>query len=362
MKLRRTVLQVCQSRFITAICTLCVLVLGQGGYATQPEGDEIEPVDPWETLLQHVTTASHPPLNEISGIIRSQTYPDVWWVHNDSGDVPRLFAINAQGQPIMPGWLENTYYAQEFLEGKQPWPGIPILNSANVDWEDIAIADGKLYIADVGNNGNARRDLGVYVLNEPNPRAIDRAKPTKFIPIRYPDQDSYPPADWNFDCEAVFVHSGKLYFLTKYRADRRWDKITYGTSLYRLDTAHTDTENELSLVSRLDDLRIVPTAADLSTDGRRLAVLSYDGVWVFQAPDAVDGTEVIGAADSSNHSPDSPVPSDGWLDGQVHRVELPPHQLKQAEAICWDDDNTLRITNEQRDIFTLDAGLLKPVE
>jgi len=317
-----------------------ILAAGQRGYATQPEGNELEAIDPWETLLQHVVSVAHPPLNEISGIIRSQSYPDVWWVHNDSGDVPRLFAINAQGQPIMPGWLDDRYYAEEFQEGKKPWPGIPMMNSANIDWEDIAIDDGKLYIADVGNNGNARRDLGIYVVNEPNPRAIDRARPTTFIPIRYPDQDAYPPTDWNYDCEAVFVHAGKLYFLTKYRADGRWDKITYGTSLYRLDTTDTDVVNELTLISRLDDLRIVPTAADLSPDRQRLAVLSYDGVWVFQATEG----------------------SDDWLGGRILRVELPPHQLKQAEAICWDDDTTLRIANEQRDLFTLDAGLLKPVD
>ncbi len=341
MKLPTRILHVCQPLFIAAVCAF--LVLEQGCYATQPEVDEVGVVDPWEESLQLVAVVAHPPLNEISGIIRSRTYPGVWWVLNDSGDVPRLFAIDAHGQPIMPGWLEDKYYAQDFAEGKEPWPGVPMLNSANVDWEDIAIDDGTLYIADVGNNGNARRDLGVYVVNEPNPTAIDRARPTRYLPIAYPDQDAYPPEDWRFDCESVFVHAGKLYFLTKYRADRRWDKITYGTSLYRLDTTATDAVNTLTLVSRLEDLRIVPTGADLSPDGRRLAVLSYDGVWVFESAD--------GSGDS-----------DDWLAGRVLRVDLPPHQLKQAEAICWDDDQTLRIANEQRDLFTLDAGLLKPAE
>ncbi len=327
---------------LVVIATVVLLSL-QWSYATQPEADGVQAGDNWEERLHEAAIVTHPPLNEISGIIRSRTYPDVWWVHNDSGDVPRVFAMDAQGRAIMPGWLEDKFYTQDFAEGKTPWPGITVLNSANVDWEDIAIDGGTLYIADMGNNGNARRDLGVYIVNEPNPRAVDRAKPISYIPVRYPDQDAYPPTDWKFDCEAVFVNAGKLYFLTKYRADGRWDKITYGTSLYRLDTTHTDIQNVLALVSRQEDLRIVPTAADLSPDGQRLAVLSYDGVWVFQAPDA-------------------PGNSDDWLAGPVSRVELPPHQIKQAEAICWDDDTTLRIANEQRDVFTLDAGLLKPVD
>jgi hypothetical protein len=301
---------------------------------------EADDGDSWEALLQHVVAVSHPPLNEISGIIRSRTYPDVWWVHNDSGDQARLFAINAQGQVIMPAWRGDKYYAQEFEEGKEPWPGIEVLNSSNVDWEDIAIDGGRLYIADMGNNGNARRDLGIYVVNEPNPAAIDRgARPISFIPVAYPDQDANPPKDWRFDCEAVFFHSGKLYLLTKYRADGRWDKMAYGTSLYRLDTTRTDEVNELTLVSRADDLKIIPTAADLSPDGRRLAVLSYGAVWIFEAADG----------------------SDDWLAGKSWKLDLPPHQLKQSEAICWDDDTTLRIANEQRDIFTLDAALLQPV-
>ncbi len=317
------------------------LYVGASSSVIRADADvEADTSDSWEELLHHVTTVLHPPLNEISGIVRSRTYPDVWWVHNDSGDEARLFAINAKGQPIMPAWRTDKYFGQEFEEGKEPWPGIEMLNSSNGDWEDITIDDGRLYIADMGNNGNARRDLGFYVVNEPNPAAIDRgARPISFIPVTYPDQQTYPPTDWRFDCEAVFVHQGQLYLLTKYRADGRVDKITYGTSLYRLDTTHTDKENELTLVSRADDLRIIPTAADLSPDGQRLAVLSYDGVWGFEAADG----------------------SDDWLAGSVWRLALPPHQLKQAEGLCWDDATTLRITNEQRDIFTLDAGLLQPV-
>ncbi len=325
---------------LLAIAGAVGLYAGQWSSATQPQADETSDIDRWEELLHPVATATHPPLNEISGMIRSRTYPDVWWVHNDSGDKARLFAINAQGQPIMPAWRRDKFFTQQFEEGKEPWPGIEMLNSSNVDWEDIAIDDGRLYIADMGNNGNARRDLGFYVVNEPNPTAIDRgARPISFIPVAYPDQQATPPRDWRFDCEAVFVHEGRLYLLTKYRADRRWDKITYGTSLYRLDTTRTDEVNILTLVSSTDDLRIIPTAADLSPDGQRLAVLSYDGVWIFEAEDG----------------------SDDWLAGKSWRLKLPPHQLKQAEAICWDDATTLRIANEQRDIFTLDADLLQPV-
>ena len=104
-----------------------------------------------------------------------------------------------------------------------------------------------LYVADVGNNGNARRDLGVYVVNEPDPLAIPRMRALTYLPVRYPDQDDYPGDVWHFDCEAVFVADGVLHFLTKHRQSRQIGEGAPGTKLYRLDTHHTDAENVLTL-------------------------------------------------------------------------------------------------------------------
>ncbi|MEZ6192975.1 MAG: hypothetical protein R3C45_17010 [Phycisphaerales bacterium] len=308
---------------------------------------------------------THPPLNELSGIVRSRAYPGVWWVHNDSGDEPRLFAINAEGRLVMPAWQRERYSADEPVSeigpaadpaganpsvstpatqattGKQPWPGVSLLNSANQDWEDLTLADGVIYIADTGNNGNAKRDLGIYIVNEPNPAEMDQgARPLSFIPIAYPDQHAYPPMppeDWRFDCEAVFFSEGKLYFLTKYRADNRFDRITTGTSLYSLDTMQPNAINTLTLIHRADDLPIIPTSADVSPDGRRLAVMSHDGVWLYEKPEQ----------------------GDDWLAGRLTRLNLPHDRIKQAEGVCWDDDQTLRIINEQRGLLTVDLRPLK---
>jgi hypothetical protein len=318
-----------------------------------------------DDYLRDVTVVTHPPLGEISGIERSDTYPDLWWVHNDSGNGPYLYAINAGGKVVMPGWRLDEFYVDTPEDGKEPWPGIQLLNSANQDWEDIVLHDGRLYIAELGNNGNAKRDLGFYIVNEPNPAAIDQGmRPITFITIAYPDQDAYPPVaqelsesseitapaekqnvspatiDWRFDCEAVFISDGKPYLLTKYRADCRFDKITTGTSLYRLDTMNPDGVNTLTLVSRADDLPIIPTSADLSPDGRRLAVLSNDDVFLFEKPGR----------------------GDDWLGGRMTRINLLPERIKQAEGVCWDDADTLRIVNEQRDIFTLDLRVLRALE
>src|SRR5690554_2307724 len=53
-----------------------------------------------EATLELVPHArlTHPPLSEISGITRSISRDDLYWIHNDSGDEARIFAINGDGE------------------------------------------------------------------------------------------------------------------------------------------------------------------------------------------------------------------------------------------------------------------------
>jgi hypothetical protein len=72
------------------------------------------------------------------------------------------------------------------------YEGIQIEGTVNIDWEDIAIDGDTLYIADVGNNANARRDLAVYAVKEPNPEATLQAHALKRIPVAYLRPESVP--------------------------------------------------------------------------------------------------------------------------------------------------------------------------
>jgi hypothetical protein len=289
--------------------------------------------------LQRVGTMSHPPLAEVSGIDGSRTYPGVFWVLNDSGDSARLFAVDGEGRAILPPWAAEEYWVEKPEEGREEWPGVEVLGAANVDWEDICVADGKIYIAETGNNFNARRDLGVYVLNEPNPMETRRARILAFLPVRYPDQEGYPGEKWDFDCESLFVAGGKLHFLTKHRAPGKKAMGQLGTKLYRLDTAFTDRENVLTLVESRGDLAL-PTAAALSPDGTKLAVLTLRALRVFGKP----------------------AEGEGWLTGPERRLFVHPDVVGQAEAVCWDDDATLRIASEDRSVFTVKLADVPPAE
>ena len=272
---------------------------------------------------------THEALDEVSGIVKS-TSGGFYWVHNDSGDEARLFAIDADSAVLRPPFMRVA---------EADWPGHVLDNAWNFDWEDIAFADGVLYVADVGNNGNARRDLGVYVVNEPDPLAIPRMRALKFLPIRYPDQETYPAKRWHFDCEAVFVADGKLYFITKHRRPGEIGGFEAGAKLYRLDTAFTDAENVLTLVGGRDDV-FLATGADLSPDGSRLAVSTYEALWIFDKPPA----------------------GDNWLAGAAWRLDLDRRVARQLEAVAWDDAETLRLVNENRDVMLADVAAFVRLE
>lgn len=271
----------------------------------------------------------HPPIDEMSGIVKSRRYFDTFWVHNDSGDIARIFAINSHGQVIKPPY-EEDFWVNEPVSGKKPWEGIRVEGASNIDWEDIAIDGDTLYLSDMGNNGNARRDLGVYVIAEPNPAATASVRALKFLHIVYPDQKEFPGKNWHFDCEAIFVRNHKLYFITKHRKDGNFLFPEDSAKLYRLDTNFTDQPNVLKKLDEQTGLGGWVTAADLSPDGKTLAVLTNApkaGIWLY----------------------DISKTKETWLHAPARRIPLTG--VRQAEAICFVDGKTVLVTNEQRDIF-----------
>lgn len=299
-----------------------------------------------ERALEAAGRLEFAPISESSGLVKSRVWPGVFWTLNDSGDEARIFAVDGHGALIAPDWDES-------------YAGLAISDAVNVDWEDVACDDaGHLVIGACGNNGNARRDLAVYVLPEPNPRAVNAARALKRIPFAFEDQTEFPPRARNFDCEAVFFARGALHFLTKHRSDTR-------TVLYRLDAPDGsralpagDGEpwfasfrgdlvqparrvGEADLAGLHPDEAALVTAADCSEDGRRLAVLNYRAIWLFEL------------------SPGGPGDEEGnWLLGKRSWL---PIDAAQCEAVAWDGD-TLVVTNEQRDVFRVAASELRPVE
>lgn len=113
---------------------------------------------------------------EVSGIASSWRDPALLWMHNDSGDRARIYAVTTAGR------LHAT---------------VELVGVEAVDFEDIAVAgcpDGRgpcVWVADVGDNAEERDDAVVYVMPEPElgavaAGAVQTLAPRWRFPVRYP--------------------------------------------------------------------------------------------------------------------------------------------------------------------------------
>lgn len=136
---------------------------------------------------------------EASGIVASRKNPGVLWVHNDSGDAARVYAINIEGKLL----------------------GIYRINEAHCnDWEDIAIGPGPvlqreyLYIGDIGDNRAKRPSLTVYRVPEPR---IDPNHVLAEMEIGPADPIHLVYPDGSKDAETLMVDplNGDIYVITK---------------------------------------------------------------------------------------------------------------------------------------------------
>lgn len=133
-------------------------------------------------------------LNEISGL--EKLNDSVLIAINDSGNSPDIFFINLKGKVLKK---------------------CRVINALNNDWEDLTMDDkGNLYIADVGNNMNDRKDLCILKLNAEVAFHLDSIY-VKKIYFSYVDQVQFPPkATANkFNCEAIYWKDDSLHLITK---------------------------------------------------------------------------------------------------------------------------------------------------
>ena len=236
-------------------------------------------------------------LQEASGLVRSRRHPGVFWTHNDSGHASTLFAVRRDGSAI-----------GEFA-----------VAAPNVDWEDIALDDrGRLYLGDIGNNGRRLPIRAIYRLDEPGPDRTAEAGP---LPVSAATFYRFP-ADGRFDAEGLWIEGDHALLVAKYLDGREAElfevPLEPPAPLFRpaLPTR----------VGALPGFREPATGADLSEDGRRLAVCGTDVARVYERPD------------QSGHA---------WtLIGTVR------YRADQVEAICWDGADLI-LAGEGRGVYRI---------
>lgn len=195
-------------------------------------------------------TVRDPRITEASGLAVSIRHDGILYVHNDSDDAPRFYAVGPDG----------STRATFTLRGAEAR-----------DWE--AMATGRdsrgrpvLYIADIGDNlGGAWRSVSVSRVREPR-RLRDATVPATRFRFRY--------ADGARNAEALLVHprTGRLYV-----ASREWQGGLYvAPKRLRADGVNT--------LRRVGPVPPLVTGGDFAPDGRRLVLRTYVSATVYTEP------------------------------------------------------------------------------
>lgn len=190
-------------------------------------------------------------LNEISGL--ENLNDSILIAINDSGNSNEIYFINLKGEI-----LKKT----------------KVYNTKNIDWEDLTMdPKGNLYIADVGNNDNSRKDLCVIKVNA-NKAFQQDSIAGEFIHFKYEDQEAFPPVDSlaKFDCEAIYWRNNEINLVSKLSNK----KCTAKPSIYSLPTQAGNFNIhgiEISSTSYNSKLKNQITSADYNEHG--YAFLTY---------------------------------------------------------------------------------------
>ncbi|HVF44476.1 MAG TPA: hypothetical protein VM936_15740 [Pyrinomonadaceae bacterium] len=217
-------------------------------------------------------------VNESSGIVASRRNPGLFWTHNDSGDGPFVYAFDRRGRR------------------RGTWR---VAGAQARDWEDIAAGPGPeasrayLYAGDIGDNDEEREFIVVYRFPEPeiadadaastreSPRATAAAEA---IRIKYPDGAH--------NCEALLVHptTGDLYVVTK---------AGDSAGVYKLaapfDASKVNTFARVATLRGPGFFGTLVTGADISPDGRRVALCDYAGGYELTPPEGSKGFDDVWA-------------------------------------------------------------------
>ncbi len=233
--------------------------------------DEVpKPADEPETGFVVTAILESKELDEVSGIQSGEG--GVFFLHNDEGS-PSIFVADEDGRHL----------------GK-----LTIRDAKNRDWEDITRIPGEsgalLVLGDTGDNKARYKSVKLYFVAEPKPSAsgtyateVDLLHKLK---VRYPDGPR--------DCEAMAYDpaSNMILFLTK----RDHPPRLYGLPV---EEALQAGKAELQYLGEVPGFRpptmadlftskkrgpwvSQPTGMDISSDGRRAAVITYRSLYLFE--------------------------------------------------------------------------------
>ncbi|MFM9908128.1 MAG: hypothetical protein ACKVOW_02195 [Chitinophagaceae bacterium] len=227
-----------------------------------------------------VIKSVEPLLKEASGIADSKKNKGMLWVEEDSGNPPQLHLLTHEGKILK----------QVFIK-----------NAINRDWEDICLADGKIYIGDIGDNAQVNDEYVIYIFDEPL-STIDTVFVFEKIRFRYVDGPR--------DAEAFFVDNltKDIYIITKRDNPSKVYKLSYPYSDTLLNIAEQ--------VAALTYTGVV--SATVSPNGKEIILKTYIGLQQY----------IRGANQTI-------------VDALKNKYVALPYKMEpQGEAVCFAANNT----------------------
>ena len=250
---------------------ICVLVVLAGCQ----QATDSAASDSLLTVSGHLQSSA---IDEASGLAPSRRDPDILWVINDDGPAV-LYAIDATGA----------------TRGKTR-----VSKANNRDWEDLAsftLQDTPyLLIADIGDNEAKRKDVTLYVVEEPD---IDdgKAKIAWQFDFRYPDGPT--------DAEAIAVDAAneRILVLSKrdipavlYELPLRpiKDKKVVAKRIGVLASLPQPRRQDVTAAPLMKDWFWQPSGMDIKADGSAAIIVTYDAVYYYPRDPNQDWQDALG--------------------------------------------------------------------
>jgi hypothetical protein len=192
-------------------------------------------------------TIKDPRITESSGLAASARHPGVVYTHNDSGGVPKIYALGPDG-------------AVKAV--------LTVAGAGARDWEAIALGkDGRgrpsIFVADIGDNlGGAWPYVTVYRIPEPAQLRSQALRATAFR-IKYEDGPR------NAETLMINPKTNRLYIASK----------LFGGKIYEAP-AHLRTSGS-NVMRKLGDAPAMATDGAFSPDGRTCVIRTYFGARVY---------------------------------------------------------------------------------
>ena len=266
------------------------------------QSDDLNTNDPVKESLKVVNiTSLERALGETSGIIN---FDGRIITHNDSGGKSALYEID-----ITTGKIKKT---------------VIIKNAQNRDWEDIAQDDQYIYICDIGNNSNIRKDQTIYKISKSdylNNKEVIAEK----IEISFMEQINFTKSNknTNFDAEAVVNVGDDLFLFTK-----NWGDLK--TSVYKVPKEKG--KYKLKKISSFDIEGLI-TGADYSKSKNTIVLTGYNNFLPF----------IVRISNFNNNDP---------LSGKIEKKGINVNGSLQIEGIAANPDGSFYLSAEEMTGFT----------